>query len=336
MSDTPSSLVFSFARPIRYRKTGWFRKALGFGTSQIERRLASEYAPLVIGQFRRLPKPSNPPRLWDDIECTIAEISAKLKTAAPGDEDAGVSWECIQQIEYAIVSFEPLPDLVEHAAILQQEYLELASPAEREAVLARHPEGKLPKEEGPLRAAALQLLQEVHWRYVGLAAFNDTADQVLRNVVVGSAVGLVLMLVPAALLRCMGFNGGLIWLLAAAGQIGGLVSTVQRLQSARFVSNFDLDAASLGQGKFSINLSPYLGGIFALMFGCIAASGLIEISTAGKSLLPELRFDAFLGPVDHRLIKTEVAKLLVWGFAAGFAERLVPDRLSSLINSAKN
>jgi hypothetical protein len=69
-----------------------------------------------------------------------------------------------------------------------------------------------------------------------------------------------------------------------------------------------------------ILVSPILGAVFAIILYFFFAGGLVT-----GSLFPEFKL-----PLDG----INVAKLVIWSFIAGFAERFVPDRLDQLSQQA--
>jgi hypothetical protein len=125
------------------------------------------------------------------------------------------------------------------------------------------------------------------------------------------------------------------------GALGAVVSSQRRLQAS-----FDEDASILNTTRYvgsglGTRLTPVLGSIFAGVLMVLIYSGLF--STVANLVIPTtqqtlntssdrsfLHF-IILGPNDF----VEYAKIIVYAFLAGFAERLVPDTLDRLAMNAK-
>jgi hypothetical protein len=118
------------------------------------------------------------------------------------------------------------------------------------------------------------------------------------------------------------------------GIIGGFVSSQRRMQSIPtdtdpLVSIFGLDNA-----RYYLWLSPLLGGIFAVILTLMFVAGVLQGTIfpdfhvpsriVGRSLFSIFAYQALPNGTESW------AKLFVWAFLAGFAERLVPDSLDRL------
>jgi hypothetical protein len=123
------------------------------------------------------------------------------------------------------------------------------------------------------------------------------------------------------------------------GAMGGLVSMQQRFQSASAEGDPIHNVSELMHGWFSIFLSPISGAIFATVLYLIMTAGILEgelfpkIETcappkcSANSAIDFLTFLLETGPGTG----ADYAKLLVWSFITGFAERFVPDTLSRFV-----
>jgi hypothetical protein len=124
---------------------------------------------------------------------------------------------------------------------------------------------------------------------------------------------------------------------AFAGLFGGFVSVQQRLQSGGYVDPF-FKRIEMSSGWASIVLiAPLMGAIFAIVLFWIFMTGAIS-GDAFPHFIPDHMADStFRGFMEGGTPSSaqEWAKLGVWGFIAGFAERLVPDALTRL-STVKN
>lgn len=125
-----------------------------------------------------------------------------------------------------------------------------------------------------------------------------------------------------------------------SGALGAFFSSLIRLYSYDDLPKALLEENLRGLPKMQIAIyslvPPVIGGISSGVLYLVFASGVSAISplfpefACPAHVLNECKdFTTFLdkfgptGPVDY-------AKVLVWGFVAGFAERLVPDTLKGL------
>jgi hypothetical protein len=124
------------------------------------------------------------------------------------------------------------------------------------------------------------------------------------------------------------------------GALGAVVSSQRRLQTS-----FDEDASILNTTRYvgsglGTRLTPVLGSIFAGVLMVLIYSGLF--STAAKLLIPGTEQTINTNPTKSFLEfvifgpdgLVEYAKIIVYAFLAGFAERLVPDTLDRLAMNA--
>lgn len=287
------------------------------------------YAVVLAGQYRlalRTEKKAEGPPIAEKIARRIDE------------QDQLLTWEDIYVLEHAIVSIESHAALKRRAWIVRAEYAEIASESERSAYAASSAPDIDSATEEALRTDLLQLTEEIHWRYVALWAFDDLLQQLMTRVAWVGAAGVVLIAPTLGLLarKIFHLNPLLVGIVVAAGVAGGLVSTMRRLQTAELTSNVDLDAARLDKGSWGVMLSPLLGGAFALLLSCMIGAGYLEGSKLGDAVLPKLTHEMLCGPLDCSSWDGDLARLLVWSFIAGFAEKFVPDRLATLSGAEKS
>ena len=120
------------------------------------------------------------------------------------------------------------------------------------------------------------------------------------------------------------------------GMLGGLFSTLIRVQKFKLGGVRETDALSEASNRITVILAPAIGGCGAIVLFVLLVAGLLK-----GALLPEVAQIKFDGTEDYleklfsvQLASTgEAAKLYFLCFLAGFSERLVPDvmiRLSAI------
>jgi hypothetical protein len=117
----------------------------------------------------------------------------------------------------------------------------------------------------------------------------------------------------------------LLALVGIAGASGGLLSVIQRIQSASGDTNA-ADLRALAQSETAV-FAPVTGVIFAIVLSAMFAGEVVS-----GTLFPDVDNHGpwFFTPWSA----TEMAKWLLWAFIAGFSERLVPDMLNSFEKKA--
>ncbi|MBI3869174.1 MAG: hypothetical protein HY299_11670 [Verrucomicrobia bacterium] len=277
---------------------------------------AQKYFTLLLGQYKMMGQRAN-----DAAALAEAERIARISVAQ-------ITWEDIYGFELSILKLEPLESLRRKAWILREEYQEIASSKEQKDYAdSNPPDASLASvKEADLRADLVKLQEELNWAYTVLWVQEEFRSKLTRAVV-GMTLACVLIF-GVFILFLGGFTPRLtLPAVAFAGMIGGCINTVRRIQKTDLQGNSDLNLIQLERGKLSVYVSPFLGAIFAVVLYAIFASGYIKsgLFPDYTSAPADLLYGLF--PI---LSGTELAKLLVWSFIAGFAEQFVPDRLDQL------
>jgi hypothetical protein len=119
------------------------------------------------------------------------------------------------------------------------------------------------------------------------------------------------------------------------GALGGFLSVQQRIAKISTDQDPILTMFQLQKGLFAVRLAPLTGALCALVLLLIFQADLLT-----GALFPDMKKLLFrLGTLqaptgvftggDNAI---QFAKLLVWCFIAGFAERFVPDTLNKLVS----
>ena len=130
-----------------------------------------------------------------------------------------------------------------------------------------------------------------------------------------------------------------------AGALGAFMSSLIRIykdaQFAKFLNSPEFPGLKKWDLTVYALVPPVVGIISASILFIIFAAGILEGGALFPTYACELgdgtcgTFENFIynfGPKDA----TDYARTLIWCFAAGFAERLVPDKLKGLAAGAEN
>jgi hypothetical protein len=144
-----------------------------------------------------------------------------------------------------------------------------------------------------------------------------------------TALGAVLVMANTASLKGL----SIAYLVFVSGATGGIASNYRRLQrlfAQPATVGGDRDALRLV--TYQVYMSPVIGGLFALllygifMSGTLFEGGLAPKFACGTQSYVDLEGLAGCAPSTY----ADVAKALVWAFAAGFVEMLVPNFITTL------
>jgi hypothetical protein len=125
-------------------------------------------------------------------------------------------------------------------------------------------------------------------------------------------------------------------LIFVAGSVGGVVNNFRRMQKLSFVTVKDSGPMAERMVTIQIYISPFVGGVFAIILYGIFMSGLVEGSLFPKFQSVDESFNTFRSFADLTMPGTnsDMAKALVWSFIAGFSEGLVPNFISKITKDA--
>lgn len=194
----------------------------------------------------------------------------------------------------------------------------------------------------PLRDEAKALLDRAYRRYVLLPKVEQRRSAISRNMLmwVGGVALFLWGCVFAYRFSDQTWLGtvSIAYLTAAiAGSLGATVSTLMRLQKIDTRREPLMLWMSLEEGAFSLWLSPILGALFGLIFLLLMRAGLISgalfpdfTQGAWPSNGLHIAFDKCPGHAGCGAIYKDFTWIIMWTFAAGWAERLVPDVINRL------
>lgn len=113
-----------------------------------------------------------------------------------------------------------------------------------------------------------------------------------------------------------------------AGATGGMISVVQRIQTDSTGTDAAADLRALAQAEGAVFFAPITGAIFAVVLSTMIAGRVVS-----GSIFPTLPENAAWYFVLW--LPWPLANWFLWGFIAGFSERLVPDMLNRIAKDAE-
>jgi hypothetical protein len=189
-----------------------------------------------------------------------------------------------------------------------------------------------------LRSEAAYLTVQLHKFYVLNDRFEETRQRLIRHL-------FWTMLVVTGVIGAVTFgeahvNHHAVTVLTAvlfAGMFGGFTSCLRRVYTFNRGTDPISAMQALTASRASMLASPVLGVIFALGIYLCLLGGILNgnlfpnLTIQGISGRP-ITFPEFFGTVEGS--PGDFAKLMLWAFLAGFAERLVPDVLDTFTAGA--
>jgi hypothetical protein len=299
-----------------------------------------------------LEPPPNPNELegnsWTRIRCWLFGATPKRQDPITAGEILLLEAAIIQRIKCKhelamrlLISRELLSSLLSPESYSQIEpyFVQLAKPS---LISGEDKEDALSALQGEARAISSRLCRRVG----GLPAVEEIRTQVGMNICAWT----MLIALVAVLLNFTVFSGPFVLVMGAWGALGAMVSTIERLYKADLLYEPLKMAITLSGGRFALYLSPFLGMIFAMVLYVLFRGELItgfifptvECAAAAPPF-PRLH-GTFLDrglvrlPTDCAKVSpnAELCKMFLWGFLAGWAERMVPDALNKLAPQASD
>ncbi|MCA1565636.1 MAG: hypothetical protein LC803_08350 [Acidobacteria bacterium] len=315
---------------------------------------ARSYLDHLFGEYALIP------------ENSISEQYKREAEALKNTKIEALTWDQLLKLELILIEIMPVERLISKVwvtrtrfrdaagAVVYKEYLgtqppfpklgpPVASPPSADEadalVVASPPEDSYPynisfEEERALRGDLQTILQDTFWRFRIRTAWEERRNWFAKAfvtiyvVLVGVGLGLIIALIYLPD-RCSDKLHPMFTLVAVTmmGALGGFVSMLQRLQSLPSGGQRNENLIEMVYGRDSILSQSLLSGAsFSLVLLFIFLGGLLRgglfpdyPDQDGATFIHLLRTVALDG--------TQFAKLLVWSFIAGFAERFVPDFL---------
>jgi hypothetical protein len=322
------------------------------------KRMLADYGDTYLGvlksEFRTLTPQS-------DSEVALADVAREIidKWENPRQD---ISWDDIYLLEKITLRIQPNNRLTQRACNLRAKYRDLVGQKAYDSYLQSNPPDPQTGDKDALRGDLEQLLSEFHWQYAINMARETMRDRISSKVLfILGIIVLTAVLLPVF----VSDYPSLFVLVVFMGALGGFVSTQNRLQSSRDSLEPIKELTMLDRGVFNIFLSPISGAVFASILFLMFAGGFLKgdlfpelgpsggsTDTAMSEAAPD---DAIVDRSNENVLTSQAdqgedgipslkefadatvpitngdfAKVLIWSFIAGFAERFVPDALNRI------
>jgi len=285
---------------------------------------------------------SRPPQPLDqDFGMVISDIRKKR-------EEHSLTWNDLYAFDLLVTRLLPPERLSREVWSLRSRYRDVAGLREYEAYLSSRPPDLAGQvEEKELRADIEYLLSQIYLRYAITPMNQEVSDHISRRVTSVILIGVVIIIF-VGLVKIIGVMEettppATLFLVMFVGAMGGLLSMQQRYQSVSREGDPIHNISELMQNWSRLFLPAISGAIFAVLLYMLVIAGLLEGELFPK-FLPEVTkqpepANQLVGTALSDLLqqgrpasRRDYAKLIIWSFIAGFAERYIPDTLSRFIS----
>lgn len=273
------------------------------------------YVDQVIGEYQEF-RNANPDRAIDDLAKRVIDKYCSGESPTWGD---------LYALERLLVRSESLEALLARELSLRTRYTALSGTSGQQ--LPTFDAAKVSLEA--VRAYVESMLREMY-RLIAVTACRERLRKRRLTGLVSyiGVIGLVLfsLLILFAYFHHLKAESVLRFMpVPLMGALGGFISSQRRMQSIAGVGESLTDMTNLYFWSSTLAASAMSGAVFATVLYMLFAGGLVQ----GKL------FPILMG-AEFRAAPEDFAKLLIWSFIAGFAERFVPDTLDRLVaKSAK-
>jgi len=273
-----------------------------------------------------------------------ADARTIIEEALKKNQEGSLCWDDLYAFDLILSRLLPPEKLPRKVWSLRLRYKDVVDLQEYEAYLASKPpsiaDSSKDREE-ELRADIDYLLGQIYLRY-SIGPFGERIrDRVSKRVAIVTLFGIGAMGVVFAL-NVLGIRetySAALPVALFAGALGGLLSLQQRYQSAARQGDPIETVSQLSHNWPQVFLPAINGAVFALVLYMLMLGGMLSGDIFPKFMKPDENQN---GLVLLDFLKqgkpaypSDYAKLIVWCFIAGFAERLVPDTLSRLVSKTQ-
>jgi hypothetical protein len=330
MDTTFSTSTFKvFAEPPEQRPRA--AKRLKSLLSFFPRRQLGEKLDRLITRYRTLSPEVKEAAANREAKEIIEEVRQRIARRQPLQSD-------LAKVERALLTMMSGNDLRRHAWLLREEFHKTieAVPADQ-TLLHAYQSSKPPTadtaDEASLRADLLALQAQLQDICATRRTQIRARNKIACSMVLLSALAIYIALQLDKILK---IEGTIVFDVFGVGMLGGVFSTLLRIQKFKLGGNYEAAALSQPGNQVTVILAPVIGGVGAILLFVMLAAGVLK-----GSLLPDLPLVSLGLSADaleslfqlHLASSAESAKLYLLCFLAGFSERLVPDVISRLTAS---
>ena len=259
-------------------------------------------------------------------------------------QEQTLTWNHLYTLDLILTRMLPAERLAREVWNLRTRYRDVVGLNLYEAYLASKPPDLAGEtKENDLRSDIEYLLDEIYLRYAMTPVNEGARDRISTRIMISILAGGALILLMIVLhfwfkQKTNSFSATVLPVMFI-GAMGGLVSMQQRYQGVSREGDPLDNISQLTQNWSRLFLPAVNGAIFAVLFYMIILGGLVQ-----GDLFPQVQnIQDSEGIKLSTLIEhgtplsfADDAKLIVWSFLAGFAERLVPDTLSRLVTKKES
>jgi hypothetical protein len=290
------------------------------------------YLQHILAEYATLP-----PELGKNIPATVQAI-LNAATLSPPES---MTWGDLFVLEKTMLAIQPESTVRRRARDIRDAYRELFGQRQYEVYMASKPPNENESTIDDVRADMDRLLDALYRRYA-LSPIREIIpirkrmrNELLRPVVVMFWSSVVLLILAGWSAQNDQTLVATLLIMMLAGAMGAFMSLLRRIQDRARSGDSLTNIFEAQNGVASLYLAPISGAIFAVILYLIFLGKLMS-----GVIFPDVtNFHLWWGPVHweapYSTTASDFAKLVLWAFIAGFAERFVPDTLDQLASRGR-